>query len=74
MQLLNFPNGGGGPKPEDDRFWEKALELDMALSPHMSFGGVINIGGAASRHVAVAGRGGHDPARATAAGAPRWRS
>ena len=35
-----------GPKPEDDRFWEKSLELDMALSPHFSFGGPINIGGA----------------------------
>ena len=39
------PNGGNGPKPEDDRFWEKALELEMALSPHMSFAGVMNIGG-----------------------------
>jgi uncharacterized protein len=45
VQLLNAPNGGGGPKPEDDRFWEKALELEMALSPHMSFAGVMNIGG-----------------------------
>ena len=48
VQLLNFPNGGVGPKPEDDRFWEKALELDMPLSPHMGFGGVLNIG--APRH------------------------
>lgn len=45
VQLLQFPNGGGGPKPEDDRFWEKSLELGMALSPHFSFGGAINIGG-----------------------------
>ena len=45
VQLLNSPNGGNGPKPEDDRFWEKALELEMALSPHMSFAGVMNIGG-----------------------------
>ena len=50
VQLLNFPNGGGGPKPEDDRFWEKALELEMPLSPHFGFGGVMNIGGAAPRH------------------------
>jgi hypothetical protein len=49
VQLLQFPNGGAGPKPEDDRFWEKALELDMPLSP-------------SSRHLAVAGRSGHDPA------------
>ena len=41
VQLLNFPNGGGGPTPEDDRFWEKALELEMPLSPHFGFGGVI---------------------------------
>ena len=34
-----------GPKPEDDQFWAKALELEMALSPHMSFAGVMNIGG-----------------------------
>ena len=45
VQLLNNPNGGGAPKPEDDRFWEKALELDMPLSPHFSFGGVMNLGG-----------------------------
>jgi predicted TIM-barrel fold metal-dependent hydrolase len=45
VQLVNYPNGGGGPKDEDDRFWEKSLELGMALSPHFSFGGTINIGG-----------------------------
>jgi predicted TIM-barrel fold metal-dependent hydrolase len=45
VQLVNYPNGGGAPKPEDDRFWEKSLELGMALSPHITFGGVINIGG-----------------------------
>jgi predicted TIM-barrel fold metal-dependent hydrolase len=47
VQLVQFPNGSGGPKgTEDDAFWERALELDMALSPHMSFGGAINTGGA----------------------------
>ena len=45
VQPPNSPNGGNGPKPDDDRFWEKALELEMALSPHMSFAGVMNIGG-----------------------------
>ena len=45
VQLVNYPNGGGGPKDEDDRFWERSLELGMALSPHFSFGGTINIGG-----------------------------
>jgi predicted TIM-barrel fold metal-dependent hydrolase len=41
IQLLQYPNGSGAPKPEDDRFWEKALELEMALSPHFSFGGAV---------------------------------
>jgi len=45
VQLVQYPNGSGAPKPEDDRFWERSLELGMALSPHFSFGGVINIGG-----------------------------
>jgi predicted TIM-barrel fold metal-dependent hydrolase len=30
IQLRQFPNGSGGPKPEDDRFWETALELGLA--------------------------------------------
>jgi len=46
VQLLQFPNGAGVPKPEDDRFWELGLELEMALSPHMFFGGSINMAGA----------------------------
>ena len=45
VQLVQYPNGSGAPKPEDDRFWERSLELGMALSPHFSFGGTINIGG-----------------------------
>lgn len=36
--LQQFPNGSGGPSPDDDRFWERALELGMAVAPHMSFG------------------------------------
>jgi len=46
VQLLNHPNGSGVPTRDDDRFWERALEIGVALSPHMSFGGAINIGGA----------------------------
>jgi predicted TIM-barrel fold metal-dependent hydrolase len=38
VTLQQFPNGSGSPKPEDDRFWEKALELEIALAPHMTFG------------------------------------
>lgn len=34
VQLLTFPNGGGRPKPEDDRFWAAALDLDMPVTIH----------------------------------------
>lgn len=33
-----FPNGKGLAKPEDDRFWERSLELGIALAPHIGFG------------------------------------
>jgi predicted TIM-barrel fold metal-dependent hydrolase len=38
VTFQQFPNGGGSPNAEDTRFWEKALELGMALSPHVGFG------------------------------------
>ncbi len=38
VALHQFPNGSGGPKPEDDKFWETSLNLGMAISPHASFG------------------------------------
>lgn len=38
VTLQKFPNGTGSPTREDDRFWEKALELGMALSPHLNMG------------------------------------
>ena len=38
MCFYQFPNGSGGPKPEDDRFWERCLELGIAISPHFGFG------------------------------------
>jgi uncharacterized protein len=41
VQLQQYPNGSGAPKPEDDRFWETALSLGLALSPHLNFGGVV---------------------------------
>jgi predicted TIM-barrel fold metal-dependent hydrolase len=41
VQLQQYPNGSGAPKPEDDRFWETALEIGIALSPHLNFGGVV---------------------------------
>ncbi|HZS14419.1 MAG TPA: amidohydrolase family protein [Candidatus Dormibacteraeota bacterium] len=37
--LSAWPNGSDDPAPEDDRFWAAALEMDMKLSPHGSFGG-----------------------------------
>ena len=74
VQLLTVPNGGTGPKPEDDRFWEKALELGMALSPHMSFAGVMNIGGPRHDTSQWPVEAGHDPARADGARPHAWRS
>lgn len=37
--LAAFPNGSGGPKPEDDRFWEAALTLGVRIAAHGGFGG-----------------------------------
>jgi predicted TIM-barrel fold metal-dependent hydrolase len=37
--LSMFPNGGGVPKPDDDRFWESVLALGMKIAAHVSFGG-----------------------------------
>jgi predicted TIM-barrel fold metal-dependent hydrolase len=37
--LSMFPSGGGTPNPQDDRFWESALALDMRIAAHVSFGG-----------------------------------
>ncbi len=38
--LHSWPNGGLAPVPEqDDRFWQVAVELDMPLTAHVSFGG-----------------------------------
>lgn len=38
VAIHQWPNGCGTPKPEDDRFWETALSLGVALSPHADFG------------------------------------
>lgn len=37
--MSQFPNGSGAPREQDDRFWERALALDLKLSAHGSFGG-----------------------------------
>ena len=36
--LSTFPNGGGDPDPDDDRFWAASLEMNMKLAPHSTFG------------------------------------
>ena len=35
VQLLTFPNGGGRPLPEDDRFWAASVDLQMPVSIHV---------------------------------------
>jgi predicted TIM-barrel fold metal-dependent hydrolase len=38
--LHSWPNGKGVPEPEqDEKFWRLAVELDVPLAAHMSFGG-----------------------------------
>lgn len=37
--LASWPNGGSTYKPEDDRYFAAALDLDMKQSPHRNFGG-----------------------------------
>src|SRR5262249_4837403 len=33
-----FPNGSGYTQPEDDAFWQAALELGVAIAPHTHIG------------------------------------
>ena len=35
VSLGVFPNGGGHPTPEDDRFWAAALDLNMPITIHV---------------------------------------
>ena len=37
--LHHWPNGGPNPAPEDDRFWQAAVELGFPLSIHVGLGG-----------------------------------
>jgi predicted TIM-barrel fold metal-dependent hydrolase len=54
--LHHWPNGGAVPKPEDDdRFWARALELDVPLTAHITFGGGLE---AENRAIAEAAAGG----------------
>jgi predicted TIM-barrel fold metal-dependent hydrolase len=36
--LQQWPNGGGGPAPEDDAFWAAALDLGMRVTAHLTLG------------------------------------
>jgi len=38
IALNEFPSGGKGPAPADDRFWEEALSLAMPVTGHVCFG------------------------------------
>src|SRR5262249_37355273 len=38
VTLHKFPNGSASPTAADDRFWERALALRIAVSPHGSIG------------------------------------
>ena len=41
VSFRQFPSGSGAPTSEDDRFWDAALNLEMALSPHGMFGDFV---------------------------------
>jgi uncharacterized protein len=36
--LASFPNGTGTPSPDDDAFWEAALEMGMPITAHATMG------------------------------------
>ena len=37
--LTRYPSGQEYPTPEDDRFWERSLDLNMPLTAHMNLAG-----------------------------------
>jgi len=39
LQLSEWPNGSGGPAPDDDRFWAEVVASGVALVAHRDFGG-----------------------------------
>jgi len=56
--LSMWPNGSPDPIPEaDERFWAAALDLDMKITPHSSFGGPIKVYEGVSREGAVCASG-----------------
>ncbi|HEY2107074.1 MAG TPA: amidohydrolase family protein [Candidatus Binataceae bacterium] len=56
--LSMWPNGSPDPIPEqDERFWATALDIDMKMTPHGSFGGPIKPYEGVSREAAVCASG-----------------
>jgi len=56
--LSMWPNGKPDPVPEEDgRFWAAALDIDMKMTPHGSFGGPIKPYEGVSREGAVCASG-----------------
>ena len=39
IMLSSFPSGKGYPTPEDDRFWQLALDTKVAVTAHVNFNG-----------------------------------
>ena len=35
---LTWPNGGGDPKPDDERFWSAIEEMRLPVNLHIGFG------------------------------------
>jgi predicted TIM-barrel fold metal-dependent hydrolase len=42
ITMSRFPNGGGTPTPDDDRFWAAALESGLAITAHATLGDRAN--------------------------------
>ena len=38
ISFHQFPNGSGFASKDDDRFWQRCLELDVAIAQHIGFG------------------------------------
>ena len=57
VTLSMWPNGGPGYKPEDDRYFAAALDMDVRLSPHASFGGGPAVPGPTNAGFVLAGEG-----------------
>ena len=41
VQFISYPSGKGYPTPEDDRFWQAAVEMKMPLQRHCCIGRLV---------------------------------